>query len=201
MQKLCGWPWGLSLNLPDFGLLTWVLQKSYKGMALPLDLHCPIVAAFPKGDVERIYEMLIRTLGTRALLSNKLGIIYHCDSPSFRSAIVHHGDREGTGTFAWARPKRAGAETPLVCPLVLSHFWLWGMGVFCVTGTYSVPLSKIIEAGEGAGRLSLEMEAKYSFGLRDNKASCQHLLPALSFPDVIEIRRGSHAPGCLPLWN
>ena len=88
------------LNLPDFALLTWVLQKSYKGMALPPDLHCPIVAAFPKGDGERIYEMLIRTFGTRALLSKKLGIIYHCDSPSFRSTFVHHGDREGTGTFA-----------------------------------------------------------------------------------------------------
>lgn len=42
-------------------------------------------------------------------------------------------DRRGTG-----------AETPLVYSLVLSHFWLWGMGVFCVIGIYSVPLPKII---------------------------------------------------------
>lgn len=45
----------------------------------------------------------------------------------------------------------AGAETPLACSLMLSHFWLWGLGVFCVTGTYSFPLPKIIR-GRRRGR-------------------------------------------------
>lgn len=137
------------------------------------------------------------------LLSNKLEIIYHCDVPSFWECGCAVGRREGSETLVYGQRNKAWGLRHLGCvPLCCPPSGSRGNRLF---DRYLIPLCSQRWWQRRSGRPSvlysrtpifrnmLRSGAMHCFGLGENKASWLHLLPAQSFPDATESRRGSHA--------
>lgn len=125
-------------------------------------------------------------------------------------ADAQYGGREGRETLACGRGKPGmKIQAPRAGSLVLPHFWLrgrgWGGSHSLGRHVFKPFVQPEIETREGPRTSSVQCSPSPLFGKLSyldqghillwpmrRKPSWRPLLPALSLPDVIEIRRGSH---------